>query len=437
MNRRILFLATLTFGATAGVVVAQPATPVAIREDFKPGYQYSVVCRVNIEGELVLPPEKGQAVRLPVTGKSVIKYDERVLELKGDAVDRTVRFYEQMEFERKAGKDEQRGSLRAQVRRLVILRQQQFEVPFSPDGPLLWEEIDMVRTDVFTPALAGLLPTGKVRTGDSWKADPVAVQELTDLEKITKGGLTCTLKLVTSDSFARIAFAGQIDGIGEDGPASHEIEGFLDFDLTNNRTSYLSMQGTHHMLDKDGKRTGGQIRGTFVMTRDGPRTGQISDAALKGKKLQPNDDNTQIWFVNPEVGLSFLYPRQWHIGGVNGAKRQVGLDEKRGSGLLITVDVPQNVPELKRLQKEANDDLAKQKAKVNKLDPARNVATGIDTFGMDVEIGGRRVYLQYFLVRQKVGYAVLTANLQHEALAPLQKDLDRVVKSLVISTPVK
>jgi len=436
MNHRTVLLATVTAAMTSAITAGQGTTPIAIREEIKPGSHYSVVCRVNIEGELVLP-EKGQAVRIPVTGKSVIKYDERVLELKGTAVDRTVRYYEQMDFERKAGKDEQRGSLRREVRRLVILRQKQFEVPFSPDGPLLWEEMDMVRTDVFTPALTGLLPVVKVRPSDNWKADGAAVQELTDLEQITKGGLTCTLKMVTADQFARIGFKGEIDGIGEDGPASHEIEGFLDFDLTNKRISYLTMLGTHHLLDKNGKRTGGQVRGTFVMTRDAPRTAELTDAKLKGKKLEPNDDNTLMWFVNPEVGASFLYPRHWHIEGVNGTKRQIGLDEKRGSGMLISVDVPQNVPDLKRLQKEARDDLAKQRVKINKLDTPRAVANGIDAFGMDVEINGKRVYLLYYLVRQKAGYAVVTANLQFAEQTPLQKDVERVVRSLVLSTPVK
>jgi hypothetical protein len=295
----------------------------------------------------------------------------------------------------------------------------------------------MVRTDVFTPALGGLLPAGKVRPGDSWKADTVAVQELTDLEKITKGGLTCTFKLVTIDQVARIAFTGTIDGVGEDGPARHQIDGFGDFDLAANRLSYLSMQGTHFPLDADGQPNRGKITGTFVLTRDAPRSTELTDAAFKGKSLVPNDENTLIWFVNPEVGASFLYPRQWHIAGVNGSKRQIGLDEKRGGGMLITLDVPQNVPDLKRFQQETRDALAQQKAKISKADPPQNVAAGIDRFGMDVQIGDRRVYLQYYLVRQKAGYAVLTANLPIAEQAAMQKDVERVARSLVLSTPVK
>ena len=97
----------------ATLASAQGPAPIAIAEEFKVGYQYHVNCRVNIKGELILPAEKKDttpAATIAVTGSSVIKYDERVLELKAGAVDRTVRFYDVMNFERKAGKDDQGGS---------------------------------------------------------------------------------------------------------------------------------------------------------------------------------------------------------------------------------------------------------------------------------------------------------------------------------------
>jgi hypothetical protein len=439
-----LLIAAVVLTSTGSPALSQGPSAIAVSEEFRVGYQYHVNCRVNIKGELVLPPEKGQTqpTRVPVAGKSVIKYDERVLELKAATVDRTVRYYHQMDFERQAGKDDQRGSLRKEVRRLVILRHKQYEVPFCPHGPLLWEEIDMVRTDVFTPALKGLLPVARVRPGDSWAADPSAVEELTDLEKITDGRLTCVFKELTTPvsggQFARIAFQGKIAGIGEDGPARHEIEGYLLFALATNHLSYLTMQGTHHLLDKEGKPTGGRVEGTFVLTRDlTPLSAELADTALKGLKLQPDNENTLLWFVNPEVGVSFLYPRHWHIEGVNSQKRQIGLDEKRGSGMLITIDAPQNAPSIARLQQEARTDLVKQNTKILKLETPRAVAPAIDSFGIDAEIAGRRVYLQYFLVRQKTGYAVVTANLQLPDMVALQKDLDRIVRSLQVTPPAK
>src|SRR5206468_1886881 len=116
-------------------------------------------CQVEITGTLTLPAGKdAKPTLLKVAGKSTIKYDERILKVAAGKVERTVRYYRQLEFERKVGDEEQRSKLRAEASRLVILRHNQYEVPFCPHGPLMASEIELVRTDVFSPALAGLFP---------------------------------------------------------------------------------------------------------------------------------------------------------------------------------------------------------------------------------------------------------------------------------------
>jgi hypothetical protein len=183
---------------TAFPVQAQP--PVVLREMHQVGTQHKVSCRVELSGTLTLPLEKGQSVAktLKVTGSSTLDYHERILALNKDLqVDRTIRQYRKLDFQRKVGEQAQQSSLRAAVNRLVILRQNQVEVPFSPDGPMTWNELDMIRTDVFAPALAGLLPAQAVSIGDTWKASTVAIQELTDLEKIDEASVTCKLDQLT------------------------------------------------------------------------------------------------------------------------------------------------------------------------------------------------------------------------------------------------
>src|SRR5207302_5852533 len=119
------------------------------------------------------------------TGKSAIEYDERVLTADTDGqVQKTFRIYRRIDFQRKVGDRPQESTIRPSVRRLVVLRHENAEVPFSPDGPLTWGEIDLVRTDVFTPALLGLLSEKAVNLGDRWKASKAAIQELTDMERI-------------------------------------------------------------------------------------------------------------------------------------------------------------------------------------------------------------------------------------------------------------
>ena len=118
-------------------------------------------CRVEVNGTLTLPLEKGQTIAktLNVAGTSVIDYYERVLTVNSSQQAKTTaRMYRKLEFQRKVGDQTQASTLRPEVRRLVIVRHNQVEVPFSPDGAMTWNEMDLIRTDVFTPALPASCP---------------------------------------------------------------------------------------------------------------------------------------------------------------------------------------------------------------------------------------------------------------------------------------
>jgi hypothetical protein len=423
--------------AAAGPAGAQEA--VRLREQFFPGYVYEVSSRVELSGTLSLPPEKGQAGRtLPVTGKSALDYEERVLTVAGGGpVQKSIRLYRRMEFERKVGGQEERTALRPEVRRLVLLRHNQVEVPFSPDGPLTWGEIDQIRTDVFTPALAGLLPDRPVRPGDRWNATAGAVQELTDMERIDEGGLACELKELTVSAgrrLARVSFRGTVRGQGEDGPTRHELDGYLFFDLGSRHLSYLWVRGVQSLLDKEGK-VAGRVEGNFVLTRRPvAASAALADAALRGLALEPGPDNTLLLYDNPQLGVRFLYPRRWHVAGVHG--RQLALDEPRGSGLLLTVEAPARLPTGGQYLQESRTYLQQQKATVLRVEPVRLLQAGppaVEQFALDLQLGGGRARMEYFVVRDAGGGVVVAARLQPADLAAVQPEVRRIVQSLRIT----
>ncbi len=318
--------------------------PISLRERFPAGYEYHVSTRVDLAGTLSVPPEKDKAAPKPlsVRGSSAIEYDERILDVAADnQVRKTVRLCRRTDFRRTVGDRPQETSLRPRVCRLVLLRQQNKEVPFSPDGPLTWGEIDLIRTDVFTPALAGLLPGHAVRLGDRWSATQSAIQELTDLERIDEGSLECRLEQFTSVEkrrHARIAFRGTIRGANEDGPNRQELDGYFFFDLESNHLSYLYLRGKHFMLDKDGKEVG-RIEGRFVLTRQAnTRAADLSETALRGVALEPNADNTLLLYDNADLGSAlFVSPslarrrRARQSGDAGRRRRQRFADDARSA----------------------------------------------------------------------------------------------------------
>jgi hypothetical protein len=419
--------------AYASPLLAQPAEAVRITEAFAKDAKYHVNCQVEING-MLSPP--GQKKVIKVAGKSSIKYDERILQVRADRqVERTVRYYRELEFERKVGDDNQHSKLRAEAHRLVILRHNQYEVPFCPHGPLTWNEIELVRTDVFAPALQGLFPDKAVRVGDQWKADNVAIQELTDLEKIDKAEFVCTFEKITTllgRRTAHVQFEGKVQGIGEDGNALHELRGTYYVDLDASFLTYVYVKGTHHLLDKVGKATG-KIDGTFVMTRtQAPATKEVGDGALRGLTLEPNADNTLLLFEHPQIGARFLYPRNWRIAGYN--EKQIGIDEKKGSGVLITLTSAASTPTGAQFYAETAQFLAKQQAKFFRDEKPRAFGQGWETFGFEAEIAKERVVLQYFTTRQGMQGATLTARLLPRDLAEVRSDVERIAKSLQLRT---
>src|SRR5438132_7895791 len=287
----LLWLSALGSGLPSS---ARAEEPVALREGFPAGYQYHVSCRVELSGNLNLPPEKpgGLARSLAVTGSSAIEYDERVLDAGSDGqVRKTMRTYRRIDFQRKVGDRPQESTIRPAVRRLVVLRHDNTEVPFSPDGPLTWAEIDLVRTDVFTPALVGLLPDKAVNVGDRWKAANLAIQELTDMERIEEGQVECRFDQVTTLAkrrHARIAFTGAVRGINEDGPNRQQLDGYFFFDLESNHLSYMSLKGISWLLDKNGKEMG-RVEGQFVLTRQAhTHATDLNTQAMRGVTLEAN-----------------------------------------------------------------------------------------------------------------------------------------------------
>jgi len=415
---------------------------VRLSERFPVGYQYQVRTRVQLSGSLAVPGEKGKPAPkpVPITGESAIDYDERVLALDRDGrVGRTVRIFRRIDVERQLGDTTQKTGLRPSVRRVVMLRLNNREVPFSPNGPLTWGEIDLLRTDVFTPALVGLLPDGPIRVGDRWQASTLSVQELTDLEKIDGGTLTCRLERVEragsvsdrSRRQARVSLSGTVRGTNEDGPTRQELEGYFLFDLESNHLSYLMLRGRHFLLDPEGKEAG-RVEGRFVLTRQaGARPAELSDQGLRGVTLEPTAENTRLLYDNTDLGVSFLYPRRWRVGGVQG--QQVTLDSADGSGMLLTVDPPQRVPTGAQFLNESRSWLEKQKGRVLRSIPPQAVQAAplaLEYFALEAEMGGQRFVMVYYVARQAAGGVTVAARLKPSDAAVLQREVEGIARSL-------
>lgn len=446
LSRTILLLLLLASPA----VRASGQDAVTLAEPFKPGHTTRVEVQVKLTGKLALPStEKGKEAQLiPVVGASKLTYEERVLKPADDELAedksllKTVRAYRDVSFERMVGGVKQDAGIRPSVRRMVLMRSGNRKAPFSPDGPLTWGEIDVVRTDVFNPALVpGLLPAAAVKPGQTWKASDAAVAELTDLEKVEDGALTVEfvgVAKLNDKRLARLKLAGTVRGVNLDGPSRQKIDGTAYFDLDARFLTYLSVKGTHELLDGKGQ-TVGAIEGQFVMTRApvGTMPADLSDASLRDLSLTRTAENMLLLYDNPDLGVRFLHSRGWRVGAVQG--KQVTLDHRGGGGILITVEAPAKVPTPDDYLKEVSGFLTKEKAQITATEkPVRVRAEPVqlDRFSIDATVGKDKVRLEYAVLKQSDGGATVAARLpaEDEALRP---EVARIVRSLSVTKPIE
>jgi hypothetical protein len=434
----------LTLLVLVSLVPPSAAQEVTLAEPFKPGHTTKVVVQVKVTGKLALPStDKAKPAQLvPVVGNSKLSYEERLLQPDDAALVKTVRAYREVEFERTVADVKQDAGIRPSVRRMVVIKSGERKAPFSPDGPLTWGEIDVIRTDVFVPALVpGLLPPGAVKSGQSWKAADATVSELTDLEKVSEGAITVEFVGVArpdGKKLARLKLGGTVRGVNQDGPSRQRLDGTAYFDLDANILSYLSVRGTHELLDGQGQ-TVGVVEGQFTMTRSpvAKMPADLSDAALADLELKPTAENTLLLYDNSELGVRFLYPRGWRVGAVQG--RQLTLDHSRGAGILFTVEAPAKVPAPEDYLKETLGVLEKQKATATVADkPTRLRAEPVqlDRFALDATIGENKLRLEYAILKQTDGGVVIAATLPSEE-AELRPEVARIVRSLSVTKRIE
>jgi hypothetical protein len=370
-------------------------------------------------------------------------YEERALPVDESASVKTVRGYREVDFQRKTGSNQQDAGIRQSVRRMVIIKSANRRAPFSPDGPLTWGEIDVVRTDVFNPVvIPGLLPTAPVRKGQSWKASAAAVAELTDMEKVESGEITVELEGVTEierRQVARLKISGAIQGVNEDGPNQQKLEGHAFFDLDAGLLTYLSLKGTHELQDGKGQ-TVGRIEGQFTMTRSrlDKLPPDLSDASLKDLDLKPTLENTLMLFDDRQLGVRFLYPRGWRVGVVQG--RQVTIDHTRGAGVFITVESTSRTPTAEDYQKEVGEFLQKQKkATLGTIDkPVRVRSTpDLDRFGFDATFGNDKVRMECAVLKQTDGGITAAATIPAADAEALKSEVERIIRSLSVTKKIE
>ena len=429
----------------AAVSPGRSADPVTLAEHLSAGASYHVSTRSSLKGRLEVPvDEKAPSKTVELSGNATIEYDERLLtDLAADQEQRTLRIYQKAEVKRVVGDRPQSATIRSNVSRWVITRRGGKQNGFSPDGPLTWEELELIRSEVFFPALAKFLPGTAVAPNGTWKIPTTAILDshVTDLVTIDKGELTGRFEEVRDQGgrpHAQITLTGTLEGVNDDGPARHQIKGTMYFDVTRREVVYLSVSGTLELLDPSGK-VKGTIEGSYTSTRSAvARPDDISSATLAKIKTEPSPETSQMLYMNDELGLELVHSRRWRVESVRG--RQVTFSEENGRSILMTVDAAADIPTPAAFQREAERELIKQGGTVVLLDREAKLKADrgeLSSFAFAVTQDQTAVSYRYFVTKQDGGGATFASQLFGSDAAELSGEVEAVARSLKIVRPLK
>ena len=382
------------YGAVTGAVLAQGSF--SLREQTGVGQRFRILAKSELSGSMVSRPENPneQVQKIQLRGESIFDFDETIIALNtsGEVI-RTLRNYRTAWMKRDLNQSVQEIRLREKLRQLVMVRKEIREIAFSPEEPLLWEEVDLLQTEVFPSALTGMLSKGSSEMQAFWKPDPSSLLELTDLESISSQDVKCRFEsrgLINNRSIARVSFQGSVAGMHEDGPNKQLLDGYLFFDMDSRHISFMQMKGTSILLGKNGEEVG-RIEGRFTLHRDLLPATAVS-AELVASTV-PVPANTRFLFQNQGVPYSFLYPRAWKITNIQGA--QVALEHPQGASLLVA-GLDAKVTDVHSYRKQAKDYFLNLKARVDEESPVQALSSNWSTFGWQVANGQAREYYQYY-----------------------------------------
>ncbi|MCX7666614.1 MAG: hypothetical protein N2112_13835 [Gemmataceae bacterium] len=439
MRRTILLLLPALIFFTS-ILPLRGQEPILLLEKPDTKLEFHIEADSTSSGEILVPLEEGKPpVKQLISGAARYVYNERILPVDPKAAEvRTIRLYSKYDLKRSIGDVRQEISLRPEVKRLVLLKKGTAKIPFSPDGPLSWGEIDLVRRDLLLPAFAQVCPTTPVKPGDTWTVDEKTTLEISGLMELNKGSqLTAKFEnLVRSGTkeIATLSIKGTLLGQNEDGPSQQKLDIVLSIDVNKRFINFIEIKGIENPLDDKGK-SQGTIEGKFTLTRTIENSPILPDEKLSLLKLEPDDENTLLLSEDEIPGIRFIHSRRWRLGRTTG--RQITLDELGGrGGILLTLETADRVPTARAFLEEAKKELQDRKAKILLEGKIEKINDQLERFTLDTEISDRKIRLHYYLIRQANGGATLVASCSSDDKTGLGAEVEKIAKSFTITKKI-
>ena len=286
-----------------------------LKEDSTDSRIFQVTGGLEAKGKVYTRATDGSAAPRNMSVSYGFSYLERRLTGIGREVQslRTIRLYEKAKAQITIGEQSTFAQLRENVRLVVAAGQREGMSLYSPNGPFLFSELELLRIPGDSGTLTALLPLEPVEPGDTWKPSEWVLQVLVGMEAVEKSSFDCKFESLEG-TLAKISFAGEITGADRGAATGVKVTGSLQYDTVGKFISQFQMDvADKHSIGivSPGLDVTAHVTCERTVT-NAPARG-LSDAEVKVLPLEPLPGQQLLVFEIPEWGLRFHYDRQWHL----------------------------------------------------------------------------------------------------------------------------
>ncbi len=279
------------------------------------GECFKVTIETTVTGAIKPAADKEKTIALSAKNEHAIL--ERVLTADKGVVRKAARYYEKALSEAEIAGEKVRRVLRDERRLVVAQRIDDQPLCYSPAGPLMQPEIELITEHFDTLHLTGLLPGKENAIDDKWTIGNASVQALCLFEGLISQDLTGKLTEV-KDGLAVIAVEGTASGVELGAAVKLDIKATVRFDLLNHRLVALEWK------QKDTREQGpaspaSDMESTTVLKRSllTEEPMELSKASLVG--VPADDDPPELLKLvlhkDHKGRYSFFHTRDWRMTG--------------------------------------------------------------------------------------------------------------------------
>ncbi len=307
------FLATAAAGVLpSSCVFAAPLRGQRLEPQSDAGKIQRYTAAVEVQGTVRLNADGKKVTTAPLAVLANFEFDERVLAAQNDQPQRVLRHYTQAAADIRVNNRAVKNVLRDDTRLVALDRGAESISLYSPLGPLVRDELELLRFPGEPLVWNALLPADPVEVGGSWKILDFITAALLGIDVVTASELKATYAK-QDGAVAKLELAGSVAGAVAGVVTDLVVNAKASFDTRQKQFTWLA-------ISVEEKRAIGHAQPGFETTTrvriaaaNLASSGYLTDQALEGVPLEQQAGSTLLLHKSADGGFDLLHDRRWHV----------------------------------------------------------------------------------------------------------------------------